>query len=160
MELLANSVFPNIWKCFNDHEWLCERAILVPKNNSVTAINLQIQQHFPEKLHLTSRLIQLQMWTRQFVPYRIFEFSRTSWNATTQLGVESWFADYAPEEPRCIKIVCETSNASCYQSNDSDRLCKVWGYSHTTNIYDSYRYAIRVRASSVSSKTYLQDVHQ
>ena len=47
MELLANIVFPNIWKCFSDHEWLCEHVILAPKNNSVTAINLQIQQQLP-----------------------------------------------------------------------------------------------------------------
>jgi ATP-dependent DNA helicase PIF1 len=47
IEALKNSVFPNIQNHFNDHKWLCERAILAPKNNSVSAINLQIQDQLP-----------------------------------------------------------------------------------------------------------------
>jgi hypothetical protein len=46
-EVLKTYVFPNIRCHFNDHKWLCERAILAPKNNSVNAINLQIQQQLP-----------------------------------------------------------------------------------------------------------------
>ncbi len=47
IEVLKTSVFPNIRHHFNDHKWLCERAILASKNNSVNAINLQIQQQLP-----------------------------------------------------------------------------------------------------------------
>ena len=47
MEELKTSVFPNIQHHFKDHKWLCERAILAPKNDSVNAINLQIQQQLP-----------------------------------------------------------------------------------------------------------------
>ncbi|CAF1621204.1 unnamed protein product, partial [Didymodactylos carnosus] len=47
IEVMKSSVFPNIRSHFNDHKWLCERAILAPKNNSVNAINLQIQQQLP-----------------------------------------------------------------------------------------------------------------
>jgi ATP-dependent exoDNAse (exonuclease V) alpha subunit len=47
LETLKNSVFPDIQRCFNDHKWLCERAILAPKNNDVNAINLQIQKQLP-----------------------------------------------------------------------------------------------------------------
>ncbi|CAF3348294.1 unnamed protein product [Rotaria sp. Silwood2] len=47
IETLKTSVFPDIRRCFNDHKWLCERAILAPKNDSVNAINLQIQQQLP-----------------------------------------------------------------------------------------------------------------
>jgi ATP-dependent DNA helicase PIF1 len=47
MEILKNSVYPNIQNHFNDHKWLCERAILAPKNNSVNILNLQIQQQLP-----------------------------------------------------------------------------------------------------------------
>jgi len=47
IETLKIKVFPNIRQCFNDHRWLCERAILAPKNDSVNAINLQIQQQLP-----------------------------------------------------------------------------------------------------------------
>ena len=44
---LKNSVFPNIQTHFKDHKWLCERAILAPKNVNVSAINLEIQQQLP-----------------------------------------------------------------------------------------------------------------
>ncbi|CAF4619086.1 unnamed protein product, partial [Rotaria magnacalcarata] len=47
IETFKTSVFPDIRRCFNDHKWLCERAILAPKNDSVNAINLQIQQQLP-----------------------------------------------------------------------------------------------------------------
>ncbi len=43
VEVLETSVFANIQHHFNDHKWLCERAILAPKNDSVNAINFQIQ---------------------------------------------------------------------------------------------------------------------
>ena len=49
IETLKNNIFPDIRRCFNDHKWLCERAILAPKNNSVNSINLQIQQQLPGK---------------------------------------------------------------------------------------------------------------
>ena len=47
IEVLKTSVFPNIQHHFKDHKWLCERAILALKNNSVNAINLQVQQQLP-----------------------------------------------------------------------------------------------------------------
>ncbi|CAF1468876.1 unnamed protein product [Rotaria magnacalcarata] len=47
IETLQTSVFPDIRRCFNDHKWLCERAILALKNDSLNAINLQIQQQLP-----------------------------------------------------------------------------------------------------------------
>ncbi len=47
IEELKTSVFPNILHHVNKHKLLCERAILAPKNNSVNAINLQIQQQLP-----------------------------------------------------------------------------------------------------------------
>ena len=52
LETLKNSVFPDIQRCFNDHKWLCERAILAPKNNSVNAINLQIPLNFSTRWNL------------------------------------------------------------------------------------------------------------
>ena len=48
IELLKASVFPNIRHHFKDHKWLCERTILAPENDSVNAINLQIQEQLPE----------------------------------------------------------------------------------------------------------------
>ncbi|CAF1554974.1 unnamed protein product [Rotaria sp. Silwood1] len=47
VEELKNKVFPNIQTQYKDHKWLCERAILAPKNVNVNAINLQIQQQLP-----------------------------------------------------------------------------------------------------------------
>ena len=42
LNVLKSSVFTNIRSYFKDHKWLCERAILDPKNNSVNALNLQM----------------------------------------------------------------------------------------------------------------------
>ena len=47
IEILKTYVFSNLQIHFNDHKWLCERAILAPTNDSVNAINLQIQQQLP-----------------------------------------------------------------------------------------------------------------
>ena len=47
IEMLKTCVFPNMRIHFNDHQWLCERAILAPTNNAVNSINLQIQQQLP-----------------------------------------------------------------------------------------------------------------
>ena len=44
---LKNNVFPDIQRCYKDHKWLCECAILAPKNDSVNVINIQIQQQLP-----------------------------------------------------------------------------------------------------------------
>ena len=41
-EVVKSSVFMNIRSCFKDHKWLCESAILAPKNNNVNAINPQM----------------------------------------------------------------------------------------------------------------------
>ena len=47
VEVLMNSVFPNIQTHLKNHQWLCERAILAPKNINVNTINRQIQQQLP-----------------------------------------------------------------------------------------------------------------
>jgi hypothetical protein len=39
---MAN-VFPDMYHNYRRHEWLCERAILAPKNDCVHTLNLQIQ---------------------------------------------------------------------------------------------------------------------
>ena len=46
-EELIVKVFPNIQQSFARHDWICERAILAPKNESVAKINLQIQRMLP-----------------------------------------------------------------------------------------------------------------
>jgi hypothetical protein len=40
-------VFPNIINNYLNHQWLCERAILAPKNDSVNNINIKIQNTLP-----------------------------------------------------------------------------------------------------------------
>ncbi|XP_075444603.1 uncharacterized protein LOC142488115 [Ascaphus truei] len=44
---LINHGYPNIVHNYNNHTWLCERAILAPKNNCVNDINNQIQDMLP-----------------------------------------------------------------------------------------------------------------
>ena len=44
IEILKTYVFPNLQIHYNGHKWPCKRAILAPTNDSMNAINLQIQQ--------------------------------------------------------------------------------------------------------------------
>jgi hypothetical protein len=43
----VENVFPEILNNYKNHKWLCERAILTPKNDSVNHINSQIQIELP-----------------------------------------------------------------------------------------------------------------
>ena len=47
LEELKLAVFPNIQDQFKNPEWLCEKAILAPKNSSVNSINSQIHNFLP-----------------------------------------------------------------------------------------------------------------
>ncbi|XP_075197650.1 ATP-dependent DNA helicase Pif1-like [Anomaloglossus baeobatrachus] len=47
IEKLKAKMFPNIQLHFKNSDWLCKRAILVPKNDSVNKINLQIPNLLP-----------------------------------------------------------------------------------------------------------------
>ncbi|XP_054711282.1 uncharacterized protein LOC129220874 [Uloborus diversus] len=47
IEDLEKNVFPNIINNFRNHDWLCERAILAPKNDAVNRINNVIQLKLP-----------------------------------------------------------------------------------------------------------------
>jgi hypothetical protein len=44
---IVENVFPDIVNNYNNHKWLCERAILAPKNEKVNYINTQIQNELP-----------------------------------------------------------------------------------------------------------------
>lgn len=57
-ELIKN-VFPNISRNYKNHEWLCERAILAPKNKVVDAINNGIQEQIEVRVQITNRLTAL-----------------------------------------------------------------------------------------------------
>ncbi|XP_063922978.1 uncharacterized protein LOC135137287 [Zophobas morio] len=47
IEELEERVFSNIANNFRNHDWLCERAILAPKNDDVNRINNKIQLKIP-----------------------------------------------------------------------------------------------------------------
>lgn len=47
MEDLKNNVFPNVELNHKSHKWLCERAILAPRNDNVHQINHEIQCKIP-----------------------------------------------------------------------------------------------------------------
>ncbi|EPB66767.1 hypothetical protein ANCCEY_14141 [Ancylostoma ceylanicum] len=46
-EELIVKVFPDIGSNFTNHQWLCDRAILAPMNDSVNKINTEIQNQLP-----------------------------------------------------------------------------------------------------------------
>ncbi|GFY80137.1 ATP-dependent DNA helicase [Trichonephila inaurata madagascariensis] len=56
---LENIVFPNITSNLRNHDWLCECAILVQKNNDVNRINDKIQLKIPGESRNTNLLIEL-----------------------------------------------------------------------------------------------------
>ncbi|RCN48288.1 hypothetical protein ANCCAN_05577 [Ancylostoma caninum] len=47
LEELISNVFPDISNNFESHQWLCDRAIPAPMNDSVNNINIQIQNQLP-----------------------------------------------------------------------------------------------------------------
>ncbi|EPB68564.1 hypothetical protein ANCCEY_12347 [Ancylostoma ceylanicum] len=47
LEELVDKVFSDISENFRNHQWLCDRAILAPMNESVNNINVQIQDQLP-----------------------------------------------------------------------------------------------------------------
>ena len=44
---LIDKVYPNFLQNFNNRDWLCERAILAPRNDAVNRINLDILDRIP-----------------------------------------------------------------------------------------------------------------
>uniref|UniRef100_A0A0L8G3C2 DNA helicase Pif1-like 2B domain-containing protein n=1 Tax=Octopus bimaculoides TaxID=37653 RepID=A0A0L8G3C2_OCTBM len=47
---LKHKVFPNFKQNYQNHNWLCERAILAPKNVAVTKINQHLMHSLPGNL--------------------------------------------------------------------------------------------------------------
>jgi hypothetical protein len=75
-ELKAN-VFPDIHRNYRRHAWLCERAILAPKNDCVPILNLQIQNMLPTNSRTYSLLMS------SWILYRLF---CTQWNSVIHLN--------------------------------------------------------------------------
>ncbi|XP_014770546.1 uncharacterized protein LOC106869345 [Octopus bimaculoides] len=48
---LKQKVFPSFTENYQNHNWLCERAILAPKNVTVKRINQQLMHSLPGTLH-------------------------------------------------------------------------------------------------------------
>ena len=47
LEDLKNKVFPNLRDRYTDHSWLCESAILAPKNIAVHKLNADLLRYIP-----------------------------------------------------------------------------------------------------------------
>ena len=48
VEALYNKIYPNLAVNYKNHKWLCERAILAPKNDMVGTTNDQLLRLIPE----------------------------------------------------------------------------------------------------------------
>lgn len=53
---LINKVFPNLQLNFNNEEWLCERAIMAPRNETVAKINKNIIHRLPGEVTIYSSI--------------------------------------------------------------------------------------------------------
>ena len=51
---LINKVFPNLQLNFSNEEWLCERAIMAPRNEMVAKINKNIIHRLPGEVTIYS----------------------------------------------------------------------------------------------------------
>ena len=69
-EELRNKVFPNLQQHFRDHKWLCERAILAPKNDDVGQINSTLLQQIPGPVQLY-KSIDTAVYTSEAVHYPV-----------------------------------------------------------------------------------------
>ncbi|GBN08300.1 hypothetical protein AVEN_133797-1 [Araneus ventricosus] len=65
---LIRHVFPVISNKYKDHHWLCERAILAPKNENVNKMNEIILQKLPEN-SITYKFVEAVMDKEQAVYY-------------------------------------------------------------------------------------------
>ena len=130
IEVRKNSVFPNIRSHFNDHTWLCERAILAPKNNSVNAINLQIQQQLPGET-TSYKSVDTVTDVNEAVQYPT-EFLNSleppgmpAYNLMLKIGSPMMLLRNLDAPGLCNGTrLCEKLDASCYRSHHYDRLRK------------------------------------
>ena len=167
IEALKNSVFPDIQNHFNDHKWLCERAILAPKNNSVSAINLQIQDQLPgrttsyKSVDSVADIDESVQYPIEFL-YSLEPSGMPPHNLLLKVGTPIMLLRNldAPRLCNGTRLCVKKSHASRYRGHHPDRLRKRWRRVLTTNPNDPQWYAIRVQTSAVSSTTRLRDVHQ
>ncbi|CAH2083937.1 unnamed protein product [Euphydryas editha] len=68
---LKNNVFPDLQINIGNREWLCERAILAPTNDTVGPINEQIISDVEWTWMLSSLLVDNVMDTEQVTSYPI-----------------------------------------------------------------------------------------
>ena len=69
-EELRNKVFPNLQQHFRDHKWLCERAILAPKDDAVGQFNSTLLQQIPGPVQLY-KSIDTAVYTSEAVQYPV-----------------------------------------------------------------------------------------
>ena len=119
IETLKTCVFSDIRLCFNDHKWLCESVILAPKNDSVNAINLQIQQELPG-VDVSYKSIDTAVDIDQAVQYPTeFLNSLEPPGTLPQSCAQGWLSNHASKKfgytktLQWHKALCEKPNATC-----------------------------------------------
>ncbi|KAL8601850.1 hypothetical protein ACOMHN_020585 [Nucella lapillus] len=67
VQALKDSVYPDLHEKYHDHDWLSERAILAPRNDTVGIINNDLLMQLPADAKTTLRMIALLRRTSQSI---------------------------------------------------------------------------------------------
>uniref|UniRef100_A0A0L8FHT2 ATP-dependent DNA helicase n=1 Tax=Octopus bimaculoides TaxID=37653 RepID=A0A0L8FHT2_OCTBM len=83
---MKNRVFPDLSINYNLHKWLCERAILTPKNETVARINHELMNKIPTVIKLIQSLMKIKLSiTQQFL--NSLELPGTSHKLFLKVGI-------------------------------------------------------------------------
>jgi hypothetical protein len=131
MEALKNCVFSSIQENGKDHQWLCERTILAPKNYSANTINLQIQEELPGSTKSYNSMDTV-VYVNDLAHYSI-EWLNSLEPSGMQLHNELFKIDSpimllrnldTPRLCNSSRLIVKKSYAACYRDDHSNKLRK------------------------------------
>jgi len=84
---LKSQVFPDIHHNYRRHEWLCERAVLAPKNDCIHKIKLKIQNMLPKNSRIY-KSVDVIMDPSQFNSIQFISFSKNPLQGYCHIDIE------------------------------------------------------------------------
>ena len=158
-EEVRNKVFLNIQQHFRDHKWLCERAILAPKNDAVGQINSTLLQKIPGPVQLY-KSIDTVVDTSEAVQYPVEFLNSLELPGVPQHRLElklgaSIILLRILDPPKLCNGTRLVVKQLLPRSNHHHRECQRRGRLHTKNPNQAFRSPFRIQAASVSCASQL-----
>ncbi|GBO12464.1 hypothetical protein AVEN_134567-1 [Araneus ventricosus] len=96
---LKEAMFPNVPQRFFDHSWLCQRAILAPRNEDVSVMNKQLLLELPGSVQVY-KSIDTTCDTNEVVNYPadFFKHIGANWSTFAYIGAKDWGTNNASQE--------------------------------------------------------------